>query len=133
MTRRSERVNELLREEISTIVQRQLKDPRLGGLISITAVEASPDFRHARVFVSVMGTDEQRTGTLTALNAAAGFMRHELRGRLESLRYVPELAFKLDNSIERGAQLSALLNQVALESHITQRAATEAESGEKRR
>jgi ribosome-binding factor A len=115
MTRRSERVNELLREEISLIVQRELKDPRLGGLISITEVETSPDFRHARVFVSVMGTEQEQVSSLVALNAAASFMRRELRGRLESLRYIPELAFKADHSIERGAQLSALLDQVAHE------------------
>jgi len=113
MTRRSERVNELLREEISAIVQRDLKDPRLGGLISITAVESSPDYHHARVFVSVMGTDEEQASSLKALNAGASFVRHELRGRLKSLRYVPELAFKADTSIARGARLTALLNQVA--------------------
>lgn len=115
MTRRSERVNELLREEISFIVQRQLKDPRLGGLISITEVETSPDFRHARVFVSVLGSDEERASSLTALNAAASYIRRELRGRLESLRYVPELSFRADRSIERGVALSALLDQVAHE------------------
>src|SRR5581483_1236669 len=98
MSRRSERVNELMREEISSIVQRELKDPRLGGLISITQVESSPDFRHARVFVSVMGTEEQQKSSLTALNAAASYMRRELRSRLESLRYVPELVFKEDHS-----------------------------------
>jgi ribosome-binding factor A len=115
MTRRSERVNELLREEISFIVQRQLKDPRLGGLISITEVETSPDFRHARVFVSVLGSDDERESSLTALNAAASYIRRELRGRLESLRYMPELSFRADRSIERGAQISALLDQVAQE------------------
>ncbi len=115
MTRRSERVNELLREEISAIVQRELKDPRLGGLISITAVETSPDFRHARVFVSVLGTDEERASSLTALHAGARFIRHALRDRLESLRIVPELAFWPDTSIEQGARMSALLDQVAHE------------------
>jgi ribosome-binding factor A len=113
MTRRAERVNDLLREEISEIVLRELKDPRLGGLISITQVEASPDFRHARVFVSVMGTDEERISSFKALNAAAGFVRRELRTRLKSLRTVPEIDFRPDDSIERGARLSALLHQVA--------------------
>lgn len=115
MTRRAERVNDLLREEISEIVLRELKDPRLGGLISITQVEASPDFRHARVFVSVMGTEDERTSSLKALNAATGFIRRELRSRLKSLRSVPEIDFRLDDSIERGARLSALLHQVAEE------------------
>ncbi len=115
MTRRSERVNELLREEISVIVQRELKDPRLGGLISITSVESSPDFRHARVFVSVLGSEDERSSSLTALNAGARFIRHALRARLESLRIVPELHFKSDTSIAEGARMSALLDQVAHE------------------
>ncbi len=115
MTRRAERVNDLLREEISEIVLRELKDPRLGGLISITQVEASPDFRHARVFFSVMGTDDERASSLKALNAANGYIRRELRTRLKSLRSVPEMDFRLDDSIERGARLSALLHQVAEE------------------
>jgi|SRR5579875_7908 len=111
MAHRAERVNELLREEISDLVQRELKDPRLGGLISITSVETSPDFRHARVFVSVLGTEEQRQSTLKALHAAEGFLRHELRARLRSLRTVPELVFRADTSIERGARLTSLLNE----------------------
>jgi ribosome-binding factor A len=115
MTRRSEKVNDLLRDEISEIVQRDLKDPRLAGLISITAVEASPDFRHARVFVSVLGSEEERASSLKALNAGAGFIKRDLRARLRSLRTVPELAFKADTSLERGAHLAALLHQVAEE------------------
>ena len=129
MTRRAERVNDLLREEISSIVHRDLKDPRLGGLISITEVETSPDFRHARVFVSVMGTDEERVASLKALNSATGFMRRELRGRLQSLRYLPELTFKLDDSIERGTRLSALINQVALENHLVVKVSSEKDKG----
>jgi len=129
MTRRAERVNDLLREEISSIVHRDLKDPRLGGLISITEVETSPDFRHARVFVSVMGTDEERVASLKALNSAAGFMRRELRARLQSLRYLPELTFKPDDSIERGMRLSALINQVALENHLVVKVSSEKDKG----
>jgi ribosome-binding factor A len=109
MTRRSERVNELLRQEIATLIQRDLKDPRLSGLISITSVETSPDFRHARVFVSVLGSDEELDSTLKALHAASGFMRHELRVRLKDLRVVPELSFKSDRSIARGAEMSDLI------------------------
>lgn len=119
MTRRAERVNELLREEISAIVQRDLKDPRLGGLISITEVQTSPDFQHARVFVSIMGTDTEQASSLTALNAGAHFIRRELRARLKSLRYVPELAFKPDTSIARGARLSALITEAVHDAEPT--------------
>ena len=115
MTRRVERVNDLLRDEISAIVQRDLKDPRLGGLISITEVEISPDYHYAKVFFSVLGTEEQQASSLTALTAGAAFIRRELRGRLKSLRHIPELHFKLDRSMERGARISALLDQVAHE------------------
>lgn len=118
MSRRSERVNELLREEISAIVQRELKDPRLGGLISITSVETSPDFRHARVFVSVLGSEDEGASSLAALNAGARFIRHALRDRLESLRTVPELSFRVDTSIAEGARMSALLDQVAHEHDV---------------
>jgi ribosome-binding factor A len=111
MTRRSERVNELLRQEISTLVQRDLKDPRLGGLISITSIETSPDFRHARVFVSVLGSEDEMKSTLVALHAASGFLRHELRVRLKDLRTIPELSFKPDTSIAHGAEMTDLLNQ----------------------
>lgn len=113
MTRRVERVNDLLRDEISAIVHRELKDPRLGGMISITEVEISPDYHYAKVFVSVLGSEEEHASTLTALNTAASFIRRELRTRLKSLRHVPELNFKLDRSIENGARISALLNKVA--------------------
>jgi ribosome-binding factor A len=119
MSRRTERVNELLREELSEIIQRQMKDPRLAGLISITAVETSPDFSHARVFISVLGTEEESTSSLKVLNTGASFIRHELRGRLKSLRHVPELSFRADHSLERGAQLTQLLNQVAHEHDST--------------
>jgi ribosome-binding factor A len=84
-------------------------------MISITEVEISPDYHYAKVFVSVLGSEEEHDSTLTALSAAASFIRRELRTRLKSLRHVPELNFKLDRSIENGARLSALLNQVAQE------------------
>ncbi len=115
MTRRVERVNDLLRDEISTIVHRELKDPRLVGMISITEVEISSDYHYAKVFVSVLGTEEEQASTLTALTAGASFIRRELRNRLKSLRHIPELHFKADHSIERGARISALLNEVARE------------------
>src|SRR5437763_4992614 len=101
MNRRAERVNELLREEISVLIQREMKDPRLGGLISVTAVETSPDFSHARVFVSVLGSEQEHDSSLKALNAGASFLRRELRTRLKSLRHVPELSFRADDSIAR--------------------------------
>lgn len=110
MTRRTERINDLLREEISDLIRYEVKDPRVGGLISITEVHVSPDLRQARVFVSVMGTDEEKVATFRALRAAAGFLQRALRKRL-TIRRVPELAFLADESIERGARILALIEE----------------------
>jgi ribosome-binding factor A len=115
MTRRTERVNELLRAEISEILQRQVKDPRLDLLFSVTEVDVAPDLKSARVYVSMMSNEDEVENAFRALKAASPYIRHELRGRLTSLRYTPELSFLRDRSIERGAQLSALINQVAAE------------------
>lgn len=111
MARRMERVNQLLREELSDLARRQLKDPRLGALMTITEVDASPDLRHARVHVSVMGDAEEQQAAIDALSAAAGYLRRGLRGRLK-LRHIPELQFQHDRSMERGSQLLSLIDQV---------------------
>lgn len=112
MSRRTERVNELLRSELSDILRSQVKDPRLDVLFSVTEVDTSPDLKHARVYVSVMSDDEQKTNVFRALQTATPFIRHELRGRLTSLRYTPDLMFLRDESIERGARLAALIDEV---------------------
>ena len=111
MARRMERVNQLLREELSELARRQLKDPRLGTLMTITEVDASPDLRHARVYVSVMGNAEEQQAAIDALSAAAGYLRRGLRGRLK-LRHIPELQFQHDTSMERGSELLSLIDQV---------------------
>ncbi len=114
MTRRIERVNELVRHEIGDLVTTELKDPRLGCIVSVTEVDTAADLRSAKVFVSVMGTPEEKDEVLKTLSAAAGFFRKELASRLR-MRYVPELIFRRDDSIEKGAHLLELLDQVASE------------------
>ncbi len=114
MTRRTERINELLREEISYLLRRGVKDPRIGGLVSITEVDVSPDLRNAKVYVSVMGTDEERNSTFRALESAARFVQREL-GRRLTMRRTPELTFLEDDSLERGARLLALLDEARQE------------------
>lgn len=111
MTHRIERVNHLIRQEISLLLQRQVKDPRLGGLVSVTEVVTSPDLKHARVFVSRIGSEEEKKETLGALVTASGFLRRELARRL-SLRYIPELDFHWDTSIEQGAHILELIDRV---------------------
>ncbi len=111
MTRRTERINDLLQEEISDLLLRVVKDPRIGGLITITEVDVSPDLRVAKVFVSVMGSDEEKASTFRALDAAANFIQRELRRRL-TIRRTPELRFFKDTSLEKGARILELLQQV---------------------
>ncbi len=110
---RQEKLGELITTELSELLRTRLKDPRV-GFASITHVEVSGDLRHAKVFVSVMGTAQEQAETMKGLKNANGFLRHELAGRL-TLRYMPELAFKLDTSIEEGAHIINLINQVAQE------------------
>ena len=117
MSRRRERINDLLREEISELLQRQLRDPRLDSLMSITSVEISLDLKHAKVFVSVMDSEERKREALQALESASGFLRRELKKRL-SLRYIPSLIFERDDSIERGAHLLELIRKVAPEEKV---------------
>ena len=111
MSRRLERVNELIKEEIASLLHREIQDPRLAAMISITGVETSQDLRNATVRVSIMGTDEEVQQAMAALRHAAGYLRHELASRLR-LRHVPELSFKLDTSIEKGARVLELLREI---------------------
>jgi ribosome-binding factor A len=113
MSRRTDRVNDLLREELTTLLLREVKDPRVQqGMTTITEVEVSPDLRHAIVFVSHLGGDEhEREDVLVGLRKASHFLHAELVRRL-NLRYVPELTFRFDPSIERGARLASLINEV---------------------
>ncbi|KAA0239928.1 MAG: 30S ribosome-binding factor RbfA [Chloroflexi bacterium CFX7] len=113
MSRRTERVNDLLREQLSELIQREVKDPRVArGLVSITEVQVSPDLRHATVYVSHLGDSGEREEALRGLNAAAHFLHTELMHRLK-MRSVPELLFRFDPSIERGARLASLISDVA--------------------
>lgn len=111
MTRRIERVNALLVEEISDLIRRQIQDPRLATMVSVIAVDTSPDLRNATVSVSVLGTEEEAQQAVMALRHAAGFLRHELAERLR-MKHIPELAFKLDTSIAQGARVLQLLKEI---------------------
>ncbi len=111
VSRRIERVNEQIKEEIAALLQRETQDPRLRGVISITGVETSPDLRNATVHVSILGSDEEVQQAMTALQHASGYFRREMAGRLR-LRHVPELTFRLDTSISQGARVLELLREV---------------------
>jgi ribosome-binding factor A len=109
-TRRQDQLGELIGQELSDLIHNRLKDPRV-GFASITGVEVSGDLRHAKVFVSVMGSADDQQATMRALTHAGGFLRHELAQRL-TIRYTPELVFRLDESIARGSHLIELMRQV---------------------
>jgi ribosome-binding factor A len=108
--KRLDRVNQLIKEEISTLLQRELKDPRL-GFVTVTEVETSKDLRVAKVFVSVLGDEQKWTSSLAALTSARGFVRNWLRQNLD-LRITPEIDFRPDRSMEHAARIQSLLKQV---------------------
>jgi ribosome-binding factor A len=110
MENRQKRLGELLKHEISDMILRDIKDPRI-GFVSITDVEVSPDLRHAKVFFSVLGNESDRKSSVAGLRSAVGFMRRELGSRLR-LRYVPELNILYDNSIEHGSHILELIDSV---------------------
>ena len=112
MSRRTERLNHLLRQEITELLQREAKDPRLSVMVSITRVAVSADMHYAKVYVSVMGTEEEKKGLLAGLHAASGFLRRELASRL-TLRYTPELTFAYDDTMEQAGKVIQLIDQVS--------------------
>ena len=111
MNRRTERLNALLRNEISSLIFRGLKDPRISGVVSLTRVDVSTDLSYATVHVSIYGSTTDKKNTLKALKSASGFMRRELLNRI-SVRTIPILRFKLDESIADGNEILDLINSL---------------------
>ena len=110
MSRRTLQVGEFLREELTDIIRREVKDPRV-GFMTLTEVEMTPDLRQARVYVSVLGSDEERAETLAALRSAARFIRFHLKPRLR-MRQIPELEFRDDRSMEHAQQIDRALKEL---------------------
>lgn len=109
---RPERVAETIKREMAEILSRRMRDPRLGGMISVTDVEVTPDLSMARIFVSILAEGAERDQALAALARSEGFVRHELAPRL-GLREMPTVRFVLDTSIEQGARVEELLRRIA--------------------
>ena len=110
MSTRTERMADLIREEISRMLLRDLRDPRL-GFVTLTGASVSPDLRQVRVFVSVLGDQAAREGSLKALRSAAGFIQRTLFRNL-NLRYAPNLSFAFDDSLEKGDRIERVLRQI---------------------
>jgi ribosome-binding factor A len=106
---RMRRVNEAVREVLSTAIGQDLKDPRV-GFVTVTAVDTSPDLRSAHVYVSVFGDEHSRTATLTGLSSSRGYLQGRVASELR-LKHTPQLDFRYDESIERGIRISELLRQ----------------------
>jgi ribosome-binding factor A len=115
MTQRTDRIDELLRQEIGEILSRDVADPRI-GFVTVTQVETAPDLRHARVWVSVIGERAERDETIAALERAMVFVRRELGTRLR-LRRIPEFHVRLDDTAERGTRVLHLLQELE-EGHV---------------
>ncbi|MGH7717390.1 MAG: 30S ribosome-binding factor RbfA [Gemmatimonadaceae bacterium] len=109
--RRADRVAEAIREEVATFLAEGVKDPRVVGFVTVTAVDVTPDLRQARIFVSVMGSDEERAATFEGLASLAAHLRPLVARRLR-LRFAPELEFRADPSVERAARIETLLSQI---------------------
>ena len=118
MSRRTDRVNEQLREEISTLLVRQIKDPRLNGVISVTRVVTSGDLRTGRVYISVMGGRETKQAALDGIQSAASFLRRELRDRI-NMKHTPFLTYQLDDSLEEADQVLRLMNQISTDEPLS--------------
>ena len=129
MSRRTDRINEQLREEISMLLSRQIKDPRLNAVISITRVVSSSDLRSARVYISVMGNQETKQTALAGIQSAASFLRRELRDRI-NMRHTPFLSYELDTSLDEADKLLRLMNKVKPEEPAAEPLGPEASNSE---
>lgn len=109
--RRPDRVAEAIREQVARFLAEGVKDPRITGIVTVTAVEVTRDLRHAKVFVSIMGDDAQRKSTFEGLESLASHLRSKL-GKSLRIHAAPEIEFKLDHSVANAARIESLLAQI---------------------
>ncbi|HEU4878446.1 MAG TPA: 30S ribosome-binding factor RbfA [Gemmatimonadaceae bacterium] len=110
-TRRADRAAEAIREEIATFLAESAKDPRIVGFVTVTGVDLTPDLRHAKVFVSVMGSEAEKAATFEGLASTASHLRSRV-GRALRLRVAPEIQFREDLSVARAARIESLLADI---------------------
>lgn len=106
------RINDEIQRELSQIIRAEVKDPRIGSLTSVIRVETTSDLKYCKVFISVLGNDEEKDGVMKGLKNAGGYIRHLLAERV-NLRNTPELLFKLDSSVEYSVRMNALINEIS--------------------
>ena len=107
---RIDKISEEVKREVSRIIQNDVKDPRLPMMVSVTHAKVTKDLKYATIYVSVLGDEEKKHNAILALESAAGFIRHEL-GQNIKLRLLPDIIFKLDDSIEHGFYISKLIDE----------------------
>jgi ribosome-binding factor A len=112
--RRINRISEEIRKVISELLSRELKDPRISPLTSVTKVEVTNDLSYAYIYISVLGNDEDKANTINGLQSAKGYIKREIGNRID-LRLIPELVFRLDESIEQSIYISQLIDKVSRE------------------
>ena len=110
MIKRTGRISEEIKKEISDIIRNNIKDPRVPELLSVISVNVSKDLRYAKVYVSVFGNDEEKKNAIEGLKSAVGYIRREIGHRME-IRYTPEIQFEIDDSIERGVYITKLIDE----------------------
>lgn len=113
-SKRLGRISEEIKKIVSGLIANQLKDPRISPLTSITEVEVTNDLRYAKIYISVLGDDEERENTLEGLRSASKFIRKEIGNNIK-IRYTPEPLFYIDKSIEKGVYISQLIEKIKKE------------------
>ena len=111
MSYRSVRLAEEIKRVITDLMRTALRDPRISGMTSITGVDVSKDLRYAKIYISVLGTEEEQEKTIEGLQSAGGFIRSEM-GKAIRLRYTPELSFTLDTSIQHSLKINKMLRDI---------------------
>ncbi len=109
-SRRISRINELIHEEVSDIIQKKIRDPRI-GFVTVSDVEVTDDLRYAKIYITVYGDEKAKKQALAGLASASGFVRKEIGQRI-SLRYVPEIVFKFDDTLERSSKIENILKVI---------------------
>lgn len=110
--KRIDRLNSLLKEVISEVIRKEVKNPHVNEFITVTRVDITPDLRYAKVYISVIGSETEKQETVAALNSAAGFIAVNASKKIV-LRYFPSLTFKLDDSVEKQMRIEELLHKIS--------------------
>ncbi len=110
---RNDRIDEEVKRELGALI-RELKDPRISGIVSVVAVKVTKDLRFAKAFISVLGSEEEQKSSIEGIKSAAGFIRKEISRRI-NLRHTPEFSFVLDSSIEHGAYINKIITDLSKE------------------